>query len=61
MHLNAFKEYKARVEKQTGKIIKKLRSDNAKEYLSKEFTQFLNGRYKETTYGKIFTSAEWRS
>lgn len=39
--LEAFKEYKARVEKTTGHCIKKLRIDNAKEYLSKEFNDFL--------------------
>lgn len=37
----AFKEYKARVEKQTGRQIKKIRSDNAKEYLSRDFNEFL--------------------
>lgn len=39
--LNAFKNYKARAEKETGKQIKCIRSDNAKEYISKDFTQFL--------------------
>lgn len=39
--LKAFKEYKAKAEKSTGYSIKKIRSDNAKEYLSKEFTNFL--------------------
>lgn len=38
---NAFRNYKARVEKETGKQIKSIRSDNAKEYISKEFTQYL--------------------
>lgn len=37
---NAFKTYKARVEKQIGMPIKKIRSDNATEYLSKEFTEY---------------------
>lgn len=39
--IEAFKEYKTRVEKMTGHCIKKLRTDNAKEYLSKEFNEFL--------------------
>lgn len=39
--LEAFKEYKTRVEKMTGHCIKKLRTNNAKEYLSKEFNKFL--------------------
>lgn len=39
--LQAFKDYKHRVEKQTGKKIKKLRTDNGLEYLSKEFNNFL--------------------
>ena len=39
--LQAFKEYKARVDKQTDRQIKKIRSDNAKEYLSHDFNGFL--------------------
>lgn len=39
--LDTFKEYKARAEKQTGYKIKKLRTDNGTEYLSREFTDFL--------------------
>jgi len=39
--LNAFQNYKHRVEKKTGHCIKKLRTDNAQEYKSKEFTDFL--------------------
>lgn len=39
--LDAFKEYKARVEKQTNQKIKKLRTDNGTEYCSKEFNDFL--------------------
>ena len=36
-----FKEFKARVENQTGKSIKTLRSDRGGEYLSTEFIEFL--------------------
>ena len=36
-----FKEFKAEVEKQTGKCIKALRSDRGGEYLSTEFLDFL--------------------
>ena len=36
-----FKEYKALVEKQLGKVIKTLRSDRGGEYLSGEFEDFL--------------------
>ena len=36
-----FKEYKALVEKQLGKVIKMLRSDRGGEYLSGEFEDFL--------------------
>ena len=36
-----FKEFKNEVEKQTGKSIKKLRSDRGGEYLSTEFQGFL--------------------
>lgn len=39
--LQAFKEYKARVETQTGCKIKCLMSDNGKEYCNKEFDEFL--------------------
>lgn len=39
--LDAFKEYKANVEKLTEYNIKKLRTDNGKEYLSSEFNEFL--------------------
>jgi len=37
----AFKKYLARVERQNGKKMLKIRSDNAKEYISKEFNEFL--------------------
>jgi len=37
----AFKNYKLKVEKQTGQRIKKLRTDNEKEYLSNDFKNFL--------------------
>jgi len=37
----AFKNYLARVEREHSRKIKKIRSDNAKEYVSKEFNQFL--------------------
>jgi len=47
--LETFKEYKTRIEKITGRCIKKLRTDNAKEYLSKEFSEFFKeGRDHET-------------
>lgn len=39
--LKAFRNYKRRVEKLTGRHIKKLRTDNGKEYLSNEFKKFL--------------------
>jgi len=39
--LKAFKNYKRRVENQTGQRIKKLRTDNGREYLSNEFKKFL--------------------
>lgn len=39
--LQAFKDYKRKVEKQTGQQIKILRSDNGGEYLSNEFSDFL--------------------
>lgn len=39
--LSAFKNYMLRVEKETGCVIKKIRSDNAKEYVSKEFSEYL--------------------
>ena len=39
--LEAFKNYKVKVEKQTGRQIKKLRTDNGKEYLSNAFKDFL--------------------
>lgn len=37
----AFKNYKKRVEKETGCFIKRIRTDNAKEYVSKEFKNYL--------------------
>jgi len=39
--LSAFKKYQLRVERETGRKIIKLRSDNAKEYISKNFSQHL--------------------
>lgn len=39
--LTAFKNFKKRVEKETGCVIKRLRTDNAKEYTSKEFDKYL--------------------
>lgn len=39
--LEAFKNYKLKVEKQTGQRIKKLRTDNGREYLSNDFKNFL--------------------
>jgi len=49
--LNAFKDYKAFVEKQTGRNIKHLQSDNGKEYRNKEFDLFL----KEHGIGRRLT------
>ena len=40
--LGMFKKFQARVEAETGTRIKNLRSDNAKEYVSKEFESFLD-------------------
>lgn len=39
--LKAFQNFKKRVEKETGYVIKRLKTDNAKEYTSKEFKKFL--------------------
>lgn len=39
--LSAFKKYQLKVERETGKKIIKLRTDNAKEYISHNFTQYL--------------------
>lgn len=39
--LQAFKDYKRKVEKQTGQQIKRLRTDNGREYLFKGFNNFL--------------------
>lgn len=39
--LNAFKEFKVMVEKQTGATVKSLQSDNGKEYCNKEFDAYL--------------------
>lgn len=38
---NAFMEFKALVENQTGRKIKCLQSDNGKEYVNREFDDFL--------------------
>lgn len=40
--LNAFKQFKALVENQIGRKIKCLQSDNGKEYINREFDDFLN-------------------
>lgn len=42
--LTEFKKYQLRVEKETGHKIIKLRSDNAKEYISKEFNNYLESQ-----------------
>lgn len=39
--LQAFRNYKKRTKNQTGRRIKKLRTDNGKEYLSNDFKKFL--------------------
>jgi len=39
--VQAFKDYKQKMENLTNKRIKKLRTDNGKEYVSKEFSDFL--------------------
>ncbi|KAG5323483.1 POLX protein, partial [Pseudoatta argentina] len=52
--LEAFKEFKAYAERQTGKRIKYLQSDNGREYCNSEFDAFLRehgiGRRLTTTY-----------
>lgn len=40
----AFVKYLAKAERETGNKIKRIRSDNAKEYVSKEFNQFLEAK-----------------
>lgn len=49
--LEAFKDYKAQAENQTGRKIKRLRSDNGKEYVGRDFEDFLrsSGIIHETT------------
>jgi len=49
--LDCFKKFKAMVENQTGRKIKKLRTDNGKEYVNHEFSRFLSqcGIQHETT------------
>lgn len=42
--LTKFKKYQLRVEKETGCKIVKLRSDNAKEYISREFSNYLESQ-----------------
>ncbi|KAF6767306.1 Zinc finger, CCHC-type, partial [Kalmanozyma brasiliensis GHG001] len=46
-----FKTYKARMETQTGSILKRIRSDNGGEYISKEFDEYMatNGIIHELT------------
>jgi len=39
--VQAFKDYKRKMENLTNRRIKKLRTDNGKEYVSKEFSDFL--------------------
>jgi len=39
--LEDFKNYKFKIKNLTGKRIRKLRTDNGKEYMSKEFSNFL--------------------
>jgi transposase InsO family protein len=49
---NVFKEYRVRVEKETGRQIKVLRSDNGGEYINNEFEEYLrnNGiKHEKTT------------
>jgi len=47
--INAFKEYKSMVEKQTGKRIKFVQSDNGTEYRNCEFDDFLSGIKRQLT------------
>src|SRR5277367_4689741 len=50
--LDAFKQYKAWAENQTGKRIKTLRTDSGGEYVNGEFTEFMVGNgiaHKKTT------------
>lgn len=42
--LTEFKKFQLRVEKETGRKIIKLRSDNAKEYVSKEFNSYIESQ-----------------
>lgn len=42
--MTELKKYQLRVEKETGRKISKLRSDNAKEYISKEFNNYLESQ-----------------
>ncbi|CAK9833203.1 Retrovirus-related Pol polyprotein from transposon TNT 1-94 [Anthophora retusa] len=42
----AFKDFKSKAERLTGQLIAKLRTDNAKEYLSEEFTNYLKSEGK---------------
>ncbi len=49
--LNSFKEYKVLTKKQTKKLLKRLRLENASEYISNAFNQFCrdNGTTRQLT------------
>lgn len=58
--LQSFKEYKALVEKQTGRKIKCFQSDNGREFCNDEFNKFLRegGGNRTKTYDAIYATAE---
>lgn len=51
-----FQEYKYRSERVTGKLITKLRTYNAKEYLSEEFTNCLKREGIKRDLSVVYTS-----
>ena len=52
---NNFKKFKSRVEKQSGQYIKVLRSDNEKEYTSKQFYKFCEDEGVERQFTMVYT------
>lgn len=54
----AFVKYLAKVERETGRKITKIRSDNAKEYVSKEFNQFLEAMGVRREFSVEYTSEQ---
>ena len=62
--LDVFKKYKAFAEKHTGKEILFLQSDNGREFVSKEFDDFLSQhgiRRRLIRRGKIALQLKWRA